>query len=314
MKYSTGPLSPFIATTESSIRLGVSLPALAPTGRAGQSTPLLFDPSHPTIDFQSLSFYQLTNPFFSNPFVFSSIRVAPSFFQKPALRRHKSVELRRVPTIWPEHSTAHGVSDLCAQSQVLRKTAPRKSPAPTLRSWSTPRSKLGWEKISCPARSPYPPTARPNLAAPRQFWRSRTAWPEARRWFRSTSYRVACEHNRGRPAARCPWASASRPRNCPIPIPCAPARSASRLAPVPLTEDPDSRRRQIRAWLVSGPLSRPSGRAVARPIQSLRALVHLVESNPSSAASASRLLRRPQDSPWLALAAVQRTSAFAKPR
>src|SRR5882762_11713445 len=177
MKYSPGP---FIATTESSIRLGVSLPALAPTGRAGQSTPLLFDPSHPTIDFQSLSFHQLTFPFFSNPFVFSSIRVAPSFFQKP-LQRHKSVELRRVPTIWPEHSTAHGALDLCAQSEALRKTAPRIWPARVLRWWSTPRSTLGWEKISCPAQLPCPLTAPPNLAVPRRFWRSRTAWPEARR-------------------------------------------------------------------------------------------------------------------------------------
>src|SRR5712664_2285473 len=136
VKYLPWALSPFIAITESSIRLGVSLPALAPTGRGSQSTPLLFDASHPTIDFQSLSFHQLTNPFFSNPFVFSSIRVAPSFFQKPAPQRNKSVELRCVQAISPERSTAHGASDLCAQSQVLRKIAPRKSPAPTLRSWS----------------------------------------------------------------------------------------------------------------------------------------------------------------------------------
>src|SRR5258708_1475052 len=124
MTYPLGPLSPFTATTESPIRLGVSLPALAPTVRGSQSTPLLFDPPPPTIDFQSLSFHRLTNPFFSNPFVFSSIRVAPSFFQKP-LQRHESVELRRVPTIWPEHSTAHGALDLCAQSEALRKREPR---------------------------------------------------------------------------------------------------------------------------------------------------------------------------------------------
>src|SRR5882757_3319948 len=134
MTYPPGPLSPFTATTESPIRLGVSLPALAPTGPGSQSTPLLFDPSHPIIDFQSLSFHQLTNPFFSNPFVFSSIRVAPSFFQKPALQRNKSVELRCVQAISPERSTAHGASDLCAQSEELRKTEPRKSPAPTLQS------------------------------------------------------------------------------------------------------------------------------------------------------------------------------------
>jgi hypothetical protein len=56
-----------------------------------------------------------------------------------------------------------------ARKAKLRKTAPRKLPAPTRRSWSTPRSRGAVAKISCPAQSPCLLTARPNLAGPRRF-------------------------------------------------------------------------------------------------------------------------------------------------
>src|SRR6267154_2718727 len=81
MEYSEGPLSPFTATTESPIRRGVSLPALAPTGPAANPLPFSSTLPLPPSIFKAFLSINLQIPFSATP-LFSHLYELPTRFSK----------------------------------------------------------------------------------------------------------------------------------------------------------------------------------------------------------------------------------------